>query len=119
MANNQVMFGIANDLVNELVIQLGKNGNVDTGELKNSISAKIQGNNIIIEMAPQGEYIEYGTNPHIITPKNGKALKFNVDGKDVFTKKVNHPGIRPSPFIRPVIHQKLKKIIEKNIEQYG
>ncbi len=29
---------------------------------------------------------------HIITPKNGKALRFMMNGKEVFAKSVNHPG---------------------------
>lgn len=37
---------------------------------------------------------EYGgrTPPHVIEAKTGKALAFTMGGKQVFFKKVNHPG---------------------------
>jgi len=39
------------------------------------------------------EIVEYGSRPHVITPKNSKFLRFVSSGGDVvFTKKVNHPG---------------------------
>lgn len=36
--------------------------------------------------------VELGTKPHVIVPKNGKALAFMMRGVPVFAKKVNHPG---------------------------
>lgn len=112
------MRGIANDLVNALVEQLETNGNVDTGFLKNSIIVKIEGTTLIIEMADYGEFIEFGTAPHIIKPKNKKALKFKSGDNQVFAKEVHHPGTRPSPFIRPVLHRKLKGIIVENLRRH-
>jgi hypothetical protein len=39
------------------------------------------------------EVLEYGSKPHVITPKNAKALRFiSREGEVVFTKRVNHPG---------------------------
>lgn len=35
-----------------------------------------------------GPHVEFGTRPHVIEPKNGKALKFNGE----FYARVNHPG---------------------------
>jgi hypothetical protein len=35
---------------------------------------------------------EFGTRPHVITPRRGKALRFQAGGKTVFARKVNHPG---------------------------
>lgn len=37
-------------------------------------------------------FLEYGTRPHRIQPRNAKALKFEVGSKTVFAKYVNHPG---------------------------
>lgn len=59
------------------------------------------------------EILEYGTNPHVIIPVNKKALAFEVDGKKIITKKVNHPGTRPTFFIRNVLNTKLPKIIKQ------
>jgi hypothetical protein len=45
-------------------------------------------------------YENYGTRPHIITPKNRQYLRFVArDGRVVFTKKVRHPGTTGSFFI--------------------
>ena len=43
---------------------------------------------------PYARIQEFGgqTKAHIIEAKNGKALMFNMGGKQVFFKRVNHPG---------------------------
>ncbi len=45
-------------------------------------------------VAPYVQYLEEGTDPHVILPKKGKFLVFTVNGKKVFARKVNHPGSR-------------------------
>lgn len=35
------------------------------------------------------------TRPHIILPRNARALVFEVAGHTVFTRRVNHPGSTP------------------------
>lgn len=45
-------------------------------------------------------YVHEGTRPHVIRPKNGKALRFNVGGRTVFAKVVHHPGTGARPFLR-------------------
>jgi hypothetical protein len=37
-------------------------------------------------------YVEEKTKPHVITPKNKKALVFAGKGGMVFARRVNHPG---------------------------
>jgi len=98
---------IANRLRNELVLKCP----VDTGILRNSIKVKPSEEGLIIWMAEYGKWIEFGTPPHIISPKNKKALKFKVGGKEVIVKKVKHPGTRPNPFVRTAINTKLQNII--------
>ena len=41
------------------------------------------------------DILEYGTSPHLISPRRFPFLRFEVDGTEVFTKKVMHPGTRP------------------------
>lgn len=48
--------------------------------------------------AHYGIYVDQGTKPHVILPKRKPFLAFQVDGKWVFTKRVNHPGTRPTYF---------------------
>ena len=40
-----------------------------------------------------------GTKPHMIAPKFGRTVRFNVGGKMVFAKKVQHRGTRPNHYL--------------------
>ena len=110
-ALNQVMPLIALEFSNELKIAVP----VDTARLRSSIKVFVEGNVLKIFMVDYGKHVEFGTLPHIITPKNKKALKFKSGGKTIFAKRVNHPGTRPNNFIRRTIRRKLPGIITKNI----
>jgi hypothetical protein len=47
--------------------------------------------------------LELGTKPHTITAK-GKALAWKgADGEAVFAKSVQHPGVKPRPWLRPAL----------------
>ncbi|MBQ9024754.1 MAG: HK97 gp10 family phage protein [Methanobrevibacter sp.] len=56
--------------------------------------------------------VQYGTAAHTITPKNGKFLAFEVNGKKVFARKVNHPGTAPNPFVTRTLHKSIPKFKE-------
>ena len=88
---------------------------VDTGRLKNSIKVKVIGKGLRISLVEYGREVEFGTPPHVITPKKAKALKFKSGGKTIFTKVVHHPGTRPNPFIRNSIRNELPKIIREEL----
>lgn len=47
------------------------------------------------------QWMEYGTQAHVITAGKGKVLAFLMGGHPV--KSVDHPGVRPRPFMRPAI----------------
>jgi len=102
---------IARRFRNELVLKCP----VDTGRLRASIKVKVEGNSLIIWMVNYGKYIEFGSPPHVIKPKDKKALKFKSGNDVVFSKEVRHPGSRPNPFIRTAINTKLKEIIIQEI----
>lgn len=44
-------------------------------------------------------YMHRGTRPHVILPRQAKALRFVVNGRIVYAAKVNHPGTRPRPYL--------------------
>lgn len=53
-------------------------------------------------------FIEFGTARHWISSKKGKMLRIagvNVDGGSfvTFKQRVDHPGARPLPFMRPAL----------------
>ncbi len=65
--------------------------------------------------------VEFGTRPHIIVPRNRKALRFAAGsrrlsgsprsgGAVVFAKRVRHPGTRKQPFMVPGAQKALKDL---------
>jgi len=86
---------------------------VDTGGLRNSIrlNPSTKGSKLYT-LSANKEYaaaVEFGTAPHIIEPSEKKALSFKVSGKNVVTRKVQHPGTRPQPYFRPALFQMKNK----------
>ena len=104
-------------LANDIVTELSRGAPVDTGNLKLGISQRIKGNVIEIFMPDYALYVEFGTAPHIIRPKNAKALHWKSGGNDIFAKVVHHPGTRPQPFIRPVLRN-LGRLVQKNLKVF-
>lgn len=76
---------------------------VDTGRLRQGHSEimRASGSSYEVGLRNVVEYataVHDGTGPHVIVPKRAKVLAFTVGGKKVFTKKVNHPGSKGTPF---------------------
>jgi len=93
-------------LVGDNTVQLLRDNTPrDTGELANSWQIltlskdKVEVGTRFIELARD---IEEGTPPHVIEPKNGDVLRFEIGGQEVFTTKVNHPGTAPNTYIADV-----------------
>lgn len=78
----------------------------------------------LVNETPYAAYVEYGTRPHLIRPKEGHgfvgpleagqsrrarteigthrvALRWYVNGRPRFAKVVHHPGGKPYPFMEP------------------
>lgn len=53
-------------------------------------------------------YYYYGSKPHVIRAKNGKALHWKVGGKDYYAKLVRHPGNKPHNFIQDTLDRMRK-----------
>jgi len=102
-------------IANDLVIEMQRRVAVDTGHLQGSIIYRIVGDGMEISMPFYGKYVEFGTPPHVIEAKNKQALHWKQGGKDMFARRVNHPGTRPQPFIRPTLRN-MGSIIEKNLD---
>lgn len=50
--------------------------------------------------APYARAVENGSRPHVIRAKNGGALRFVMNGRVMFRRSVNHPGTKPTKFLR-------------------
>ena len=61
------------------------------------------------------KFLEFGTKPHIIKPKDKSVLNFQIGGKEIFAKFVRHPGIQARKFITQVMDNKSNEIKFKNI----
>lgn len=105
--------GIAIELEGELI----QAAPVDTGRLRNSIRVKVVGMSLLISGTNYMADVEFGSPPHEIRPKSKKALKFSIDGSEIFAKVVQHPGNAPNPFIRTTIRKKLPGIVVRNLQR--
>ena len=79
---------------------------VDTGRLRSSIVSRAEGSGrsvgyVIGTNVSYAAAVEYGTAPHVIVPRNRKALYWPGAAHPV--AKVNHPGTRAQPFLRAAI----------------
>lgn len=54
----------------------------------------------VISTNPHTLFVHNGTRPHPITPRRrGGWLRFEVDGRVVYARRVNHPGYIGDPFL--------------------
>lgn len=78
---------------------------VDTGRLRASIEGSLNRTWTLRPRFTVGSNVEYapmvhdGTRPHVIRPRNARALRFVVGGRVVYARVVHHPGTRARPFL--------------------
>ncbi len=51
------------------------------------------------QRAPHALFVNFGTRPHVIRPKDKKALRWVMGNKFIFAKEVRHPGYRGDAYI--------------------
>ncbi len=54
-------------------------------------------------------FIDAGTKAHDIVPRKGRSLKFEANGRTIFSKKVHHPRTGAQPFKRAAALEALRK----------
>jgi hypothetical protein len=83
-------------------IQSGRSFTGRSGQLAQSIGWRPGGNGSaeVYANAAYAGFVEHGTQPHVIRPRNRQALRFPVGGGAGFgfARVINHPGSRPHPF---------------------
>lgn len=69
----------------------------------------------IVADTPYASYVDGGTEPHEIVPRNAQALRWE-DGEGAhFAKRVQHPGTQPDGFMGRA-YQKAERVLEREIE---
>jgi len=77
---------------------------VSTNSRRGRVSAKVKATGKHAFIAP---WLEYGVAAHKITSKKAKGLFFG----GLFAKSVEHPGIRPRPFMRPALDTRAQQAL--------
>jgi len=52
-----------------------------------------------LQVAPHALFVHWGARPHVIKPKNKRALRWPSGGQFRFAKEVHHPGNKPDPWM--------------------
>jgi HK97 gp10 family phage protein len=79
-----------------------------TGALQDSIEHHLEDGDLIVSASGGDDgrtyaaYVELGTRPHEIRPVHARALFW--EGAMHPVRKVDHPGTRPQPFLRPALY---------------
>lgn len=91
---------------------LSNNKSVKTGHLMRGIGSDIKGLEATVHTSniKYAIMVEKGTKPHIIKPKNKKALYWKGASRPV--KQVKHPGSKAKPYLIPAFDKEKDKIIE-------
>jgi hypothetical protein len=87
----------------ERYVELEAGKHTKTGALFQSVRKRQVGAAWVIDhdlqRAPHAVFVHWGTRPHIIRPKNKKALRWPAGGAFAFAKKVRHPGTKADPWM--------------------
>ncbi len=93
---------------------------VKTAQLKRSITMDYRP--ISVSIYPTTKYaipVHEGSKPHVILPTRKKFLRFKINGKWVYAKKVNHPGNKPNKFVERTVSKTaspVNKLFEKALD---
>jgi len=78
---------------------------VKTGQLSGSIRWELDSDGLGGWYGPDPANVvawvqEKGSDPYEIRPKNAQALRFQIGGKTIFAKRVQHPGVTGSFYLQ-------------------
>ncbi|MGL5714184.1 MAG: hypothetical protein ACRCX2_14285 [Paraclostridium sp.] len=93
-----------------------------TGHARQALNgeASNKGNDYVISLShgvEYGEILEEGSKPHVIRPKNKKALYWR--GANHPVKVVNHPGTKGKPIIGPTLENNIGNIKNTVIDYWS
>jgi hypothetical protein len=107
---------IVPDATERLLTRSKQEAPTRSGALRKSIYADIRGDKATIRArAPYAGFVISGTPPHIIRAKDG-ALRFEIGGRVVFARSVNHPGTKPNDFFSRALAAEQRRIEDEMTE---
>jgi hypothetical protein len=102
--------------------------NKKTGHTSRTITAgRLDDHGATVQAGGAAVFLEGGTKPHVIRPRRKKALRFATGGNArltgsprtgapvVFAKRVNHPGSKAYPFLKPAGQEALREVGVKSV----
>lgn len=125
LSSAQITENILNDFGQRIVEEAKVLVPVKSGTLKESISYQVNGPELEVDASAEyADFVEFGTasrgeypgKPYPITPKKGKYLKFTINGRTVYSKKVMHPGISAQPYLRPAAIKATEELFPKLLD---
>jgi len=75
------------------------------GRLRNELYIELRRDGIAVVGPEYLLYLILGTRPHEILPHRARALRFDIEGRVIFAKRVYHPGFPPQPFFREFLRK--------------
>lgn len=92
---------------------LQRNVPVRTGRLRDSITREVYDDRAIIRTnSGYGRFVNNGTRPHDIFPRFGRFLRFEINGRVIYAKRVRHPGFTGRRFVETTLSESVPKIME-------
>lgn len=78
------------------------------GSMARQITTYVQGTSAyVVSNHFASGFVVRGTRPHIIRPRNRKALRFQASGRVVFATIVHHPGNKANNFLLEALRDAL------------
>jgi hypothetical protein len=113
----------SHNLENSVQIKVDNTSNLGSGSEGFGISGIVY---LEKQVAPYAAAVHNGSKPHVIEPKERKALHWVSKGKEFFSTKVNHPGYKGDPFLNkalvrktPEIKRKVQEAVHKIFQMAG
>jgi hypothetical protein len=103
-----------NRFANRVLVRAQAHAPERTGALKRSLRkiAVFTPRGMTFQVGSDLDYAEAvheGTRRHVIRPRNGKVMAFDVGGRTVFARQVVHPGSKGDPFLRRALAEEVAR----------
>lgn len=59
----------------------------------------------LVQTHPLFPMVEYPTRAHVIEPRNARVLRFTINGRVVYARRVHHPGTKGRQVMDPLFQQ--------------